>query len=110
LSWCAYFIPFLFAYSPALVMQDAAPAVLLALALAVVGIFIATLAVVGYFMAPIPPAFRLGYAALAALTLFPAQAFPGAHWMNAAGVAAASVAIAREVFLLPRQRAAAARR
>ncbi|HEY7689331.1 MAG TPA: TRAP transporter large permease subunit, partial [Dongiaceae bacterium] len=97
LSWCAYFIPFLFAYSPALVMQGSPLDVLASLALALLGILMGTIAVVGYLLAPISPGLRLVYAGIALLTLFPAAAFPGAGWINAAGVAAAGAALGGEV-------------
>jgi TRAP transporter 4TM/12TM fusion protein len=97
LSWCAYFIPFLFAYSPALVMQGSPLDVLASLALALLGILMGTIAVVGYLLAPISPGLRLVYAGIALLTLLPAAAFPGAGWINAAGVAAAGAALGGEM-------------
>lgn len=101
MSWCAYFIPFFFAYSPALIMQGGPAAVLIALGLVLLGIFMGTLAVVGFFFAPVPIALRVGYAALAALLLCPANAFDNAYWLNLAGVAGAVLAISREVTRRP---------
>jgi TRAP transporter 4TM/12TM fusion protein len=96
MSWCAYFIPFLFAYSPALIMRGGAVAVVTALALALLGIFMGSMAVVGFFKAPIPAAVRVLYAAIAAAVLFPPTAVPGGYWINLAGTVAAIAAIAYE--------------
>ena len=43
LSWCAYLIPFLFAYSPALIMRGGRSMILLALGVALLGIFMGTI-------------------------------------------------------------------
>jgi TRAP transporter 4TM/12TM fusion protein len=91
LSWCAYFIPFMFAYSAPLLMDGSWPAILAALADALLGIFMGTLAVVGYFARRIPVPLRVLYAALAALVLLPAPAFGGS---NSVGIVAAVAALA----------------
>jgi TRAP transporter 4TM/12TM fusion protein len=96
LSWCAYFIPFLFAYSPLLIMRGSVHMILLALALALLGIFMGALAVVGYFKAPVPVALRFGYAVTSMLLLVPVGLFAGSLWVNGAGVALAVAAIAFE--------------
>ncbi len=54
MSWCAYFIPFLFAYSPALILRGEPLTIIAALALAMLGIFVGTMAVVGYYRRTIP--------------------------------------------------------
>ena len=59
LSWCAYLQPFLYAYSPELIMQGTPAAILLRLTLSLLGIFMGTLTAVGYFQTRISPAFRL---------------------------------------------------
>jgi TRAP transporter 4TM/12TM fusion protein len=108
LSWCAYFIPFLFAYSPQLIMVGNTLAVLAELALAVLGIFMGTLAVVGYLLAPISTGYRLTYALVALMTLIPAPIFPGAYWINAAGAVAAAAAVTAEVLRARKLKIAAA--
>lgn len=97
LSWCAYFIPFMFAYSASLLMQGSWVSIIAALADALLGIFIGTLAVVGYFMSPIPYAFRIAYGVVAAMVLIPSTAFAGAHIVSIAGIIAALAAIAFEI-------------
>jgi TRAP transporter 4TM/12TM fusion protein len=96
LSWCAYFIPFMFAYSPELVMNGAPVDVILRLALTLLGIFMGTLAVIGYFQTSVPVANRIAYAVIALMLLVQSSMFAGAVWVNIAGVCAAAAAIARE--------------
>jgi TRAP transporter 4TM/12TM fusion protein len=97
LSWCAYFIPFMFAYSAPLLMAGSWTAVLVAFANALLGIFLGTLAVVGYFMASISLVFRTIYAVLAALVLLPPAAFGGSGTMRIAATIVALAAIAYEI-------------
>ncbi len=97
MSWCAYFIPFLFVYSPALIMRGSWFEIAIAFTDAMLGIFMGTLAVVGYFMAPIPFGYRLAYAVVAGMVLMPSNAFPGAGSVGMIGAVAALAAVAREV-------------
>jgi TRAP transporter 4TM/12TM fusion protein len=97
MSWCAYLIPFMFAYSPALIMRGGVDSVVLALGDALLGIFLGTMAVVGYFTAPIPAAYRVAYMLIAVMVLVPSNAFAGGGYVAIAGVVLALAAIAREV-------------
>jgi TRAP transporter 4TM/12TM fusion protein len=96
LSWCAYFIPFMFAYSAPLLMDGSWPAILAALADAMLGIFLGTLAVVGYFKRRISVPFRVLYAVLAALVLLPAPAF-GTSLVGVVATVAALASIGYEI-------------
>lgn len=97
LSWCSYFIPFMFAYTPALVMAAAPTSIALSLSVALLGVFMGTLAVVGYFTANVPAPYRIAYAIIALTLLIQPAMFPGAIWVNVFGVIAAAAAIAREI-------------
>lgn len=97
LSWCAYFIPFMFAYSPALLMDGSWLAVLAALADALLGIFMGTLAVVGYFKRRISVPLRVLCAVLAAAVLLPAPAFGGTRLVGVAAAVAALAFIGYEI-------------
>jgi TRAP transporter 4TM/12TM fusion protein len=97
LSWCAYFIPFMFAYSPELVMDGAPLDIAIRLSVTLLGIHMGTLAVVGYFQAPVPTPYRFAYAVIAAMLLVQTPMFDGAFWLNVAGVAAAALAVTREI-------------
>ena len=93
MSWCAYLIPFLFAYSPALILRGPVLTIIMALVLVMAGIYMGTVAVVGYCKRPIPMPMRLIYAAIAALLLVPVGLFQGSYWLNVAGLAGAALAI-----------------
>jgi TRAP-type uncharacterized transport system fused permease subunit len=97
ISWSAYFIPFLFAYSPLLIMRGDPVAIMVMLAVVLLGIFMGTIAVVGYFQAHVPVAYRVVYGVIALMLLVQPAMFAGAIWLNAIGVIAAAAGIAREV-------------
>jgi TRAP transporter 4TM/12TM fusion protein len=97
LSWCAYFQPFLYAYSPELIMQGDPLRIAVRLALSLLGIFMGTLTAVGYFQTAISPLFRGLYALIALLLLVQPPMFAGAAWLNALGFVLAAAAIAWEV-------------
>ena len=97
LSWCTYFIPFMFVYSPLLIMRGPWLEILLAVALCFLGILMGTMAVVGFFRARIPALFRAAYAAIALMLLAQPAMFAGARWANLAGVLLAAAGIACEV-------------
>jgi TRAP transporter 4TM/12TM fusion protein len=96
MSWCAYVIPFLFAYSPGLIMRGGVVAIVTALVLALLGIFMGSLAIVGYFKAPINASFRAVYIAIAAAILLPPSAIPGGQWINVVGALVAIAVIVYE--------------
>jgi TRAP transporter 4TM/12TM fusion protein len=98
ISWCAYFTPFLFAYSPELIMIGDPIAIVVRFALALLGIFMGTVAVVGYFRTRMPLVLRAGYAVIALMLLAQPRMFEGAVWLNVIGGLAAAAAIACEVF------------
>jgi TRAP transporter 4TM/12TM fusion protein len=99
LSWCAYFIPFLFAYSPELVLNGDPTMIVLRIGLALLAVFMGTLAGVGYFYAHISPGLRVLYGLCALMLLAQPAMFDGAIWLNVVGAAAAIAAIARELLL-----------
>ena len=96
MSWCAYFIPFMFAYSPALIMQGSWSEVAFAFTDAMIGIFLGTIAVIGHFKAPIAPPMRIAYAVVTAMVLVPTNAITGGFWVGMAGLLLAFGAIAYE--------------
>jgi TRAP-type uncharacterized transport system fused permease subunit len=96
IGWCAYFLPFMFVYTPALVMNDGPLWVLLHLALALLGIFVGTIAVVGYCFAPVSPVFRAIYAAIGLALLIQPRMFDGAWYAIGAGAVLGVIAVGRE--------------
>jgi TRAP-type uncharacterized transport system fused permease subunit len=96
LSWCAYFQPFLYAYSPELIMQGDWLSIVVRLTLSLTGIFMGTLTAVGHFQRGISWPFRIGYAAIALCLLVQPPMFTAAIWLNVVGFALALAAIAWE--------------
>jgi TRAP transporter 4TM/12TM fusion protein len=106
LSWCAYFQPFLYAYSPELIMQGDWLSIVVRLTLSLTGIFMGTLTAVGHFQRDISWPFRIGYAAIALCLLVQPPMFAAAIWLNAIGFALALAAIAWEWMRGPRMKTA----
>ncbi len=96
LSWCAYLIPFMFAYSPELVMNGAPWDVLLRLAITLAGIFAGTVAVVGFLKTRVAPAGRFLFAAIALLLRAQPTMCDGAGWLNLVGALAGAAAVGWE--------------
>jgi TRAP transporter 4TM/12TM fusion protein len=96
LSWCAYFQPFLYAYSPELIMQGDWVSIAVRLTLSLLGIFMGTMTAVGYFQREISWPFRIGYAVVALLLLVQPPMFSGAIWLNVVGFVLALAAIGWE--------------
>lgn len=107
MGWCAYFIPFMFVYTPALVMNDTIPMVALHFVLVMLGIFIGTVAVVGHCFAPVRGFWRVGYAVVALMLLVQPAMFNGAVYVIATGAALGAAVLIREA-LRRRARPAAA--
>ena len=81
MSWCAYFLPFMFAYTPALIMNGSVPAVVTHLALALLGVFMGTAGVVGYSLGLLTWPMRVGYCVIGLALLVQPAMFDGADWV-----------------------------
>ena len=97
-GWCAYFLPFMFVYTPALIMNDSAPSIVVHLVLALLGIFMGTVAVVGYCFAHVPWSLRIAYGVIGLALLVQPMMFDGANWVIGAGFVFALAALVREVW------------
>jgi TRAP transporter 4TM/12TM fusion protein len=86
IGWCSYLVPFMFAYSPALLMQGPVDQILWTLLMSVLGIVSGSAAIVGHFMHGLHRVERWLFAAAALMLLTPAQAFPGAFLTDVAGL------------------------
>jgi TRAP transporter 4TM/12TM fusion protein len=96
IGWCAYFLPFMFVYTPALIMNDSPLLVVLHLALSLLGIFMGTVAVVGYCTGPVSWPFRIVYALIGLALLAQPHMFDGAWYVISVGAVAGVAAIAWE--------------
>ena len=97
IGWAAYVVPFLFVLSPSLLMQGEPIAVVWAVLTAALGIWMGTIGVVGYFLAPIAPRLRALYLAAGLCLLVPAGAFAGAIVTAIAGLVLGAALLLREV-------------
>ena len=98
LGWSAYVVPFLFVLSPTLILRGPADSVAIAVVTASLGIWLVSIAVVGYFMRPVPAFGRLLFAASGLLALIPAGAFPGAEITDLAGAALGAALLGYEIW------------
>ena len=98
LGWSAYIVPLLFVLSPTLILRGPADSVAIAVVTASLGIWLVSIAVVGYFMRPVPAFRRLLFATAGLLALIPAGAFPGAEITDVAGAALGAALIAYEIW------------
>ena len=98
LGWSAYVVPLLFVLSPTLILRGPADSVAIAVVTASLGIWLVSIAVVGYFMRPVPAFRRLLFATAGLLALIPAGAFPGAEITDVAGAALGAALIAYEIW------------
>jgi TRAP transporter 4TM/12TM fusion protein len=84
-GWSAYIVPFLFVWSPTLLMQGSALDVTLAFVTAVMGIYLVSVGMVGYLVRPIGPVVRIAFVVAGLALMVPARAFEGAIWTDVAG-------------------------
>ncbi|MHB8766794.1 MAG: TRAP transporter permease [Deferrisomatales bacterium] len=108
LGWSAYIVPFLFVTAPNLILIGQPFHIALAVLTAVMGVWIASIGVVGYFQRTLSLVHRAAFFAAGVLALIPATAFPGAVYTDLVGVAAGAVLIVREILAARGQRAPAA--
>ena len=101
MGWVAYVIPFLFVLSPTLLAVGTPWKIGLNAVTAMIGVYIVSVAMVGYFTRPLAPAPRvlLGLGGLAAL--FPDTAIGASGIIDIAGIAIAAAVLGREWFASP---------
>jgi TRAP transporter 4TM/12TM fusion protein len=92
-GWPAFILPFLFVLSPSLLLQGAFGETALAAGSAVLGVWLASVGVGGYFRGPLDIAVRLTFAVAGIALLVPASGFEAGIWLNAVGLALAGVVI-----------------
>ncbi len=86
-GWTAYLVPFLFIYSPTLILFGEPADIVINVSTALLGTYLGSVAVIGYFSRKLNTVLRiiLGIAGLAAM--LPFEAFDGATAVKIAGVA-----------------------
>ncbi|HTQ73421.1 MAG TPA: TRAP transporter fused permease subunit [Burkholderiales bacterium] len=98
IGWSAYIVPFLFVFSPSLLMRGDPLTIGWAALTAALGVWMGTIGVVGYYSAPILLAQRALFVLAGVLLLIPADAFPGAIYTDVAGLVLGAVLLGRELF------------
>ena len=84
-GWASYIVPFLFVYSPALIMRGNAFEIALVMLLSIAGIWFVCAAFTGYAMRVMGPPMRVAFGAAGFLLLMPFQASAINVWLNVLG-------------------------
>jgi TRAP transporter 4TM/12TM fusion protein len=98
IGWSAYIVPFLFVFSPSLLMHGEPLTIAWAAFTAGLGVWMGTIGVVGYYSTPIPAPLRALFIVAGVLLLIPADAFPGAIFTDIAGLVLGAALLGREVY------------
>ena len=97
IGWTALVVPVIFVTTPALLMQGGAVEIMLAFASCAAGVWFGTIAFMGYFTRPMGAVVRIAFLLAATALLIPANAFPGAGWLEFAGAILAALLAAIEI-------------
>jgi len=84
-GWASYIVPFLFVYSPALIMRGSLVEIVAVVVLSLAGIWFVCAGMTGYALRVMPIATRAGFVITGLLLLMPFQAATVNAWLNAAG-------------------------
>ena len=98
LGWVAYVVPFLFIFAPTILLAGEPMAIAWDSAKALIGIYLVSVAIVGYFRRPIAPAIRAAFAAAGLATIASLGALPYAELFGPAAIVA-GIALATVLFL-----------
>lgn len=85
-GWTAFVVPFLFVFSPSLLLQGSTPDVVIDVATAVAGVWLASAAMIGYFVRPMSATTRAVFALAGIALLLPRGINADLIWVNAAGL------------------------
>jgi len=97
IGWSAYIVPFLFVFSPSLLMSGNPLTIAWSFVTAALGVWMGTIGVVGYYSRPLAVPLRALFVLAGVLMLIPADAFRGAVVTDLAGLALGAVLLTREV-------------
>jgi TRAP-type uncharacterized transport system fused permease subunit len=87
-GWSTFVLPFLFVFTPSLLMDGPVQDIVWNLFRVLFGLFVGTAAVVGFAATRLSVVGRALFGALSLLIVLPPAAFDGAHYVNLVGVAA----------------------
>jgi TRAP transporter 4TM/12TM fusion protein len=89
-GWSTFLLPFLFVLTPSLLMDGSWTEILLNFSRVAFGIWLGTIAAVGYGLRPLRPAGRVIYAVIALAVVLPPETFVDAILINVAGIGTAA--------------------
>ena len=90
-GWSAFVVPFLFVFSPSLLLEGNLLSLIHDISTAFIGVWLVSAALVGYLFARLGNWQRLALGLGGLLILIPAGAFKGAFWTDVAGLIIAAV-------------------
>jgi TRAP transporter 4TM/12TM fusion protein len=96
LGWTAYIVPFLFVYSPSLLLKGSPIDVTIAVATAIGGVWLVSVALTGYFMRPLAT-MRFGFGAAGLLLMIPGGIAWWGPWTDVVGLVAGVALVAYEI-------------
>jgi TRAP transporter 4TM/12TM fusion protein len=97
LGWPAFVLPFLFAWSPTLLLQGNPLDVAVSVITAIGGVWLGSAAFARYLFRELSVLKSLAFGAAALLMLLPNDVFPGVFWLELAGVAAGALLVLAEM-------------
>jgi TRAP transporter 4TM/12TM fusion protein len=98
-GWATFVIPFMFVYSPTLLLIGEPAMIAWAILTASFGIWLVSAALAGYFIDRLSPSMRTVFGVSGILALIPADAFPGAVYTDLAGLAFGIGAMAYAIYM-----------
>lgn len=98
LGWVAYLVPFLFVFSPSILLAGEPVTIVYDSIKALIGIYLVSVAIVGYFNQPLTLPWRLGFASVGLGAIISLGAIPYSNLFGPAAVAAGLLAVTLLVF------------
>lgn len=96
-GWTAFVVPFLFVFSPSLLLQGDPLDLVVDVASAVIGVWILSAAMIGYFVRPMTISLRLLLTVAGIALLLPRGIDPSIVWANVAGLIVAMALVGYEL-------------
>ena len=97
-GWTAYVVPFLFVFSPALLLQnDDALVTVITIATAALGVWLVSSGMIGYFVRPMNMAVRVGFLFAGVLLITPSEIGVWAAWTDVVGAIAGGLLVSVEI-------------
>ncbi len=101
-GWSAFVVPVLFIFAPSLLLDGEPLDLLHDIGTAVAGVWLVSIAIVGYFRRNLTALQRTVFTLAGGLLLFPSGAADWGFWTDVAGVIIGGMIVSRE-FMVPKQ-------